>query len=288
VTERFLAFLGRDLREALDAGARRTPALSPDGDLWLSRWALVSAVSGLALYLLYGYHAGFVPLNGLAAQVPVRIWEWLTVLGDERVAFALTLFFTRRYPRIFWSLIVAALLGIAYTHALKPLFSAPRPPAVLDSGTFNLIGPGHRKVSFPSGHTVTAAVFFGVWVYFVRSTWLRAGLILVAVAAGLSRVAVGVHWPVDVAAGLTGGVLAAWLGALLARRSEWGIRLAAVHLAFLILAVAIAASLLLWDGGYRGAAAVQRLLGVAALSYAAYAYLIDPVLRWSGLRQGTS
>ena len=47
-------------------------------------------------------------------------------------------------------------------------------------------------------------------------------LILLAVAAGLSRVAVGVHWPVDVAAGLLGGVLAVLLGVALARRSRWG------------------------------------------------------------------
>ncbi|MEA3277843.1 MAG: phosphatase PAP2 family protein [Pseudomonadota bacterium] len=283
-----VSYLGRDLREALADGATRTPAVSPDGGRWLALWALGCALAGLTLFLFCGYHAGFWRLNGLAAETPDWIWQWVTVLGDERVAFALTLFFSRRYPRVFWSLIVAALIGIAYTHALKPLFSALRPAGVLDPDAFNLIGPRHRKVSFPSGHSVTAAVFFAVWLYYLRATWARWILVLVAVAAGLSRVAVGVHWPVDVAAGLMGGILAAWLGVALARRSPWGILEPSVHLAFVSLAAVLTVTLLYWDGGYGAAAQVQRLVGVAALVCAAYLYLIRPLSRWLGERERRS
>lgn len=279
------AFLGRDLREALEAGFRRTPAISPGGGAWLVRWALISLLVGLTLFLFWGYHGGFSLLNALAAQLPDPIWQGLTVLGDERVAFALTLFFTRRYPRVFWTLIAAALAGIAFTHFLKPLFSGLRPPAVLEAGTFNLIGPGHRKGSFPSGHTVTAAIFFGVWVYFVRARSLRALLVLLAVAAGLSRVAVGVHWPVDVAGGLAGGAMAARLGVVLGCRGERLAKDPSIHLALVTMAAVMAVSLLLWDGGYQGAANMQRLLAVAALSYAAWVYLVGPVLRWWVLRR---
>lgn len=279
-----VSYLGRDLRETLARGAARTEALSRDGGRWLALWAFGCALAGLTLFLFCGYHAGFSRLNGLAAETPDWIWQWLTVLGDERVAFALTLFFSRRYPRVFWSLIVAALIGIAFTHALKPLFAALRPPGVLDADAFNLIGPRHRKVSFPSGHSVTAAVFFGVWVYYLRASWARWILVLTAVAAGLSRVAVGVHWPVDVAAGLMGGILAAWLGVGLARRSSWGILEPSVHLAFVSLAAVLTATLLYWDGGYGAAAQAQRLLGAAALVFAAYVYLVQPLSRW--LRKG--
>jgi membrane-associated phospholipid phosphatase len=282
VAEGLVGYVARDLREALEEGTHRTPPTVPDGRRWLLRWGLASVFVGLILFLSCGYHAGFTRLNGAAAQIPESIWEWLTVLGDERVAFALTLFFTRRYPRVFWTLIAAALVGVAFTHSLKPLFAAARPPAVLEPGTFNLIGPGHRKMSFPSGHTVTVSIFFGVWVYYVRSSWLRTALILLAVSAGLSRVAVGVHWPVDVAAGLAGGVMAAGLGVLLARRVESGIRVPLIHSAFVVLAAAMAASLLFSDGGYGGAADMQRLLGIAALTYAALVYLGGPLRRWMG------
>ena len=286
MAEGFFAFLGRDLRADLVAGFQRTPAASPGGDLWLVRWALLSAMVGLTLFLFCGYHGGFARLNAVAAQLSDPFWQWLTVLGDERVAFALTLFFTRRYPRVFWTLIAAALLGIALTHSIKPLFSALRPPAVLEAGSFHLIGPGHRKESFPSGHTVTAAIFFGVWVYHIRSSWLRASLVLISVAAGLSRVAVGVHWPVDVAAGLAAGLAAVWLGVCLACRSEGLGKDPLIHLALVTLAAAMAISLLLGDGGYRRAADMQHLLAISALSYAVWTYLIGPILRWLASRAG--
>lgn len=282
------SFLARDLREALEAGFRRTPASSSSGGRWLSRWALISALVGLTLFLFCGYQGGFFRFNALAAQLPDPIWQCITVLGDERVAFALTLFFTRRYPRVFWTLIVAALIGIAFTHSLKPLFSALRPPAVLEPGSFNLIGPDHKKTSFPSGHTVTAAIFFGVWVYHARSRSLRALLVILAVAAGLSRVAVGVHWPVDVAAGLAGGATAAWLGALWARWGEGFAKAPSIHLALVALAGVMALSLFLWDGGYAGAATMQRVLATATLGYAAFAYLTGPLLRWARMGRADS
>ncbi len=280
VTEGLFSYLSRDLRASLSAGARRCGAVSPGGGRWLRHWAMTAALVGLTLLLFCGYHGGFDRFNGLAAQAPARVWEWLTVLGDERVAFALTLFFSRRHPRVFWTLITAALVAIAYTHSLKPLFSALRPPGVLEPGTFNLIGPGHRRVSFPSGHAATAAVFFGVWVYYLKANWARAALIALAVAAGMSRVAVGVHWPVDVAAGMFGGILSAWLGVWLASRSEWGIRGVSVHLAFVTLAVILTVTLLYRDGGYAGAAVFQQLLGTAALCYALSVYLVRPAVAW--------
>jgi len=285
VAEGLLAFIVGDLREVLVAGFRRTPAISPGGARWLTLWALASLLVGLILFLFGGYHAGFSRLNALAASPPDWIWQWLTVLGDERVAFALTLFFTRRYPRVFWTLIAAALVGVAVTHSLKPIFSALRPPAVLDPGTYNLIGPGHRKASFPSGHTVTATIFFGVLVYYVRSNWLRANLVFLAVAAGLSRVAVGVHWPVDVVAGLAVGAVGAWSGVKLSCKFEhWGAN-SYVHLLFVLLAAGMAASLLFSDGGYPGAADMQYLLGMSALGFAVWDYVAGPALRWLGFRR---
>jgi membrane-associated phospholipid phosphatase len=286
MAEGLLAFLGRDLRGALQAGFQRTPAVSPDGTLWLARWALVSAFIGLTLFLFCGYHGGFSRLNALAAQLPDPLWQRITMLGDERVAFALTLFFTRRYPRVFWSLVAAALLGAAFTHSFKPLFAALRPPAVLEQGTFNLIGRDLRKASFPSGHTVTVTILCGVWAYYLRSSWRRLLLILVAVAGGLSRVAMGVHWPVDVAAGMTGGLAAAWLGVLLARRGEALGMNPSVHSALVTLAAAMALLLLLSDGGYPATADMQRLLALTALGYAAFVYLIGPTRRRRASRTG--
>jgi len=276
--------LGRDLRESLATGAERDPALSALGATWLLYWSLAAALVGLSLYLSMGYHAGFLGFNALTARGPGWPWEWLTMLGDERVAFALTLLFSRRHPRLFWTLICAAVVAALCSRGLKALFDAARPPAVLAAESFNLLGPERRSLSFPSGHSVTAAVFFGVLLYYARRVPWRLLFLLLALLAGLSRVAVGVHWPVDVAAGLAGGALAAWAGVWLANLSPWGLCNGALHLAFVSVAAVMALSLWFDDGGYTAAGEALQLLAAVCLSSAALAYLLMPL--WRVLARG--
>lgn len=62
--------------------------------------------------------------------------------------------------------------------------------------------------SFPSGHAARmAALAIGLAVYSSRLGWLLAGL---ALAVGLARISVGVHYVSDVVVGFTIGVLVAW------------------------------------------------------------------------------
>ncbi len=273
-------YLANDLHWTLVDGVARTPEVPAAGVAWLRTWALLCLTVALALYLSCGYQCGFLRLNAWAAGAPPWVWQWLTALGDERVPFALSLLFARRYPQVFWALVVAGLAGTVFTHLGKPLFDALRPPAVLDPGTFNLIGPAVRRISFPSGHSATAGVFFGVLACYAPRPWMRAGLSLLAVLVGLSRVAVGVHWPVDVAAGLMGGVLAAWLGVRIANRWRWGALNGSRHLALVTLAVLFTVSLTYWDGGYTLATGLLRTLGMLGLGWAALAYVIGPLGRW--------
>ncbi len=269
--------LRQDLGAALVSGAARTSLRPPGGGTWLSRWALVCLVVGVTLVAACGYQGGFARLNAWAAAYPSWVWQWLTSLGDERVPFALSLFIARRRPRVFWALVLAALTAAAYSRGLKPLFDMPRPPAVLAPGDFNLIGPGHRRASFPSGHSVTAGVFFGVLVYYARRLELRAILVLLAVLAGFSRVALGVHWPVDVAFGLLGGVLAAWAGGRMAERWPGPATDAPVHLAFVTLACFLTVTLTYWDGGYPLARPLLAALGWGALGFVVFDYGLRPL-----------
>ena len=271
------AALAADLRLRLAAGLERDRPIS-GGCPWLPWSALAAALVGLALFVLGGYHAGFLTLNHLAAGGPPWLWEWLTVLGDARLAIALSLFFSLRHPRLFWTLILAALVATAFTHGLKPWVSAGRPPAVLALDSFHLIGPALRKSSFPSGHTVTAAVLLGVCLCFIEGIAARLLLMALALTVGLSRVAVGVHWPLDVAAGLAGGWLAAWLGVWLSQRWKAAGHLG-VHLACALAAAGAAVLLILSDGGYAGARGLQMALGLAALSWGFRQYLLSPLGR---------
>ncbi len=272
------AALAADLRLRLVAGLECDRPLS-GGCPWLSWGALAAALLGVALFVLGGYQAGFLTLNHLAAGWPPGFWEWLTVLGDARLAIALSLFFSLRHPRLFWALILAALVATAFTHGLKPWVSAGRPPAVLPLDSFHLIGPALRKSSFPSGHTVTAAVLLGVGLCFVKGVLARLLLVALAVTVGVSRVAVGVHWPVDVAAGLTGGWLSAWLGLGLSQRWQGAAGNLGVHLVCALLAAGAAVMLILTDGGYAGARGLQIVMGCVALGWGFSQYLVSPLGR---------
>ncbi|EXJ14073.1 phosphatase PAP2 family protein [Imhoffiella purpurea] len=262
------ASLGRfhaEWRRRLQAGVERAPELDPRSGVWLIRWALVALLVGSTIYLICGYHGGFERLNGIASGYPDWLWEHLTSLGDERLVFALSLLFSLRYPRLFWSLVVAGTIAALYGRGFKALFDASRPPAVLAADLFNLIGPAHRHASFPSGHSVTAAVFCGVLLFHSHRWGWRVLLTLIAVAVGLSRIAVGVHWPVDVAAGLMGGALAAWVGCRIAQRWSGPAANPVLHLSIVILAAFPAMSLLYDPGDYSSAVPMVRILGLAGL-----------------------
>lgn len=197
--------------------------------------------------------------------------------GRRAGAVRLEFFIARRRPRIFWALVLGALVATAYGRGLKPLLDLPRPPAVLSPDQLNLIGPALRRASFPSGHSVTAGVFFGVLVYYARRPDIRALWVTIALLAGLSRVAVGVHWPADVAFGLLGGVLSAWAGARLAARWS-GLALdASVHLALITLACIFTLTLTYWDGGYTLARPLLTTLGWSALAYTVLVYGLGPL-----------
>ena len=138
-------------------------------------------------------------------------------------------------------------------------------------GAYALIGPAHRRSSFPSGHTLTAFLVAGLLAGY-RPRWAFPALAL-ATLAGLSRVAVGVHWPLDVLGGAAGGLLAAWVGMHVARRRPWGTR-PAPHLVLVAVATIGPLVLLFDDGGYPDGDWLRLPLAIAALAAAAAGYLV--------------
>lgn len=214
---------------------------------------ILSLVAALgALLLAGGYHAAFAPINALGKTLNPWFWQNLSALGDGRVLVLLALLLAPRRPELFWAMVLAALLALLVSQGLKPLIGALRPPSVLESGSFVLMGKALLVRSFPSGHSLSIAAFVGVlWAIWpaARGQLWRCLLLLLALAVGLSRVAVGAHWPVDVVTGLAMGLALAWLALLAASRWRWGMSPLAQGLGIL-LCLGNSYSLLYDHGGY--------------------------------------
>ena len=157
----------------------------------------------------------FVALNRAASLLPDTLWSNLTVLGDTLVAFVLLLALLRQRPELTLAVLLAALPATLLSHGLKSVVAAQRPFAVLGD-SIHVIGPYLKAGSFPSGHTTTAFVLASVLTLGLQSSKQILALLLLALLVGVSRIAVGAHWPIDILGGIlcgwTAGLLGVWLG----------------------------------------------------------------------------
>jgi undecaprenyl-diphosphatase len=107
----------------------------------------------------------------------------------------------------------ASLMGGVLNQLLKQVFVRDRPPHPLI---------GTHGYSFPSGHTTGSIVVYGMLAYLlliaVRRRWLgitlAAGLGVLIVLIGFSRIYLGAHWISDVVGGFCVGLV--WLGCCIA------------------------------------------------------------------------
>ena len=153
------------------------------------------------------YDSGITLICGLQQFSPAMdiFFKALTFLGDEA-------FFLASLPFVYWCLCkrtgsrlsVLFLVSAYINMAAKHLADMPRPfeysPAV--QALVAASGGG-----FPSGHTQGAVVFWGYLAYIYKNKLFRAlcGCLLLAIP--LSRVYLGVHFPIDIAGGYLIGAL---------------------------------------------------------------------------------
>jgi membrane-associated phospholipid phosphatase len=191
-----------------------------------SPWVWLPPAIGLALLALVlamgANRTAFLALNHAGHAFSPLFWLHLTMLGDGAVGLALVLPCIRRAPHCFWAALIAAMFAGLWTQLPKQFIDVARPLAALPPEQFYQFGPAYRQVSFPSGHAAAAFAMAGIWIMGVDSNrLLRALLLLLATLVSLSRIMVGVHWPVDILWGMLGGWLGAWIGLALQRRRAW-------------------------------------------------------------------
>ncbi len=182
----------------------------------------------------------FVAINHWCAPVAAPVWTGLSLLGNAWGVLGVTAPLLVLAPRLMWAWLCAAPFAIAFARTGKALLFSPRPAAEVDNAQMRIVGETLHNVSMPSGHTLTAFAVASA-LYFALPKQGRARhlwLFVLAAGAGLSRIAVGAHWPGDVAVGLCLGLLAGMLGTRLLARMDakhlqptaWSLRLVALLL----------------------------------------------------------
>jgi undecaprenyl-diphosphatase len=152
------------------------------------------------------------PVIALVQGLPVSegAWELFTFLGGGvlipvGVALGLWALVTGRLRLV--AIVAVVLIGATlFTDVVKDLVARPRPPGV------HLVDA--TGYSFPSGHSLNSAATYGLvavvaWrsaaPLLARRLAVAVGLI-VPFLVGLSRIALGVHYPSDVLGGWLAGI----------------------------------------------------------------------------------
>lgn len=195
----------------------RTPLLAPQVRSARQdrlRWTAIGAAVALTiLSILLANPSKIRPIDSALSELAgapslrseglVATWAGSTPLSlAVAVVIGIATWGCARFARLF---VTAALMSLGISLALRALVDRPRPP----------YGPwADAQMSFPSGHLtqvtllvvlVPLAVFALTrrpWVQHVVSTASVAALVFISA----NRIAVGVHWPTDVLAGILLGL----------------------------------------------------------------------------------
>ena len=231
-----------------------------------SGWCWIPAAAFLAAALIIETTGGnrqlFLALHQAGWRVSPVVWQLVTFLGGTLTALTLMLPAARIHDQLIWSAVLAGLLSLVWSHALKAWLHVPRPPAVLGPEVLHVIGPMLKHGSFPSGHATTAFTMAGIVALRLEKWPWRLFFLALGTLVGFSRITVGVHWPVDVLVGAGGGWLTAGTGIWLSRKWPAGPVLRRILLILLILC---AAALPFVDSGYPAARGLAAALAITTV-----------------------
>ena len=133
------------------------------------------------------------------------LMQWISLPG-ERVPFligmallVIWLWFknNKKFAGLF---LISNLTTIFIVQTLKRLIAEPRPTGALETG-----------FGFPSQHTASYVVFWGLLVVYTKNKLLKILGIFMILTIGISRVYLGEHWTIDVIGGYVIGFTVLWL-----------------------------------------------------------------------------
>lgn len=193
-------------------------------------WAFLLLLAGLAALALFGIIAhevvgesenGFDSAvfnylrNNVVTPQLTPLMKGITFLGSSTFllpAYILLIIFYvfKNQKRRSIEILLIGSLGIFLNYLMKLFYHRTRPAGPLITPL--------KSFSFPSGHAMSAFIFYGLLIYLVWDTGLNRAykmvatilLVAIALAVGFSRMYLRVHYPSDVLAGFCLGL--AWIG----------------------------------------------------------------------------
>lgn len=144
---------------------------------------------------------------------------WLDTFFNAMSFLAEQYLFIAVFSLIYWNvskkqgfaLTFTFLLSALSNELLKLLFRTPRPYQVVENiqGKRLATATGY---AFPSGHTQGATTFYISLAEWLKKPWFWIVAIVLSLLAGISRLYLGVHWPIDVIGGwFLGLIFAVWV-----------------------------------------------------------------------------
>jgi len=136
-------------------------------------------------------------------------FELITMLGEKNILIAVIVW-------IFWNidkkkgflLSFTLLFSLFLNVVLKVAIHNPRPFEIIPE----IVGKRIQTAtgySFPSGHTQGATTFYMVLSFLIKKRWACVTAVIISLFVALSRLYLGVHWPLDVIGGLLAGAAVA-------------------------------------------------------------------------------
>ncbi len=157
-------------------------------------------------------------LQGFEHPILDIFFTGITLMGES-------LFYIVVLSGVYWcvdkrfakQLVAMLLFSTVLNGSMKEIFNTARPVGV--EGVRSLRVHTAEGASFPSGHTQTASVFFLGLSTLMKKNWLWACSAVIITLVALSRLYLGVHWPIDVVFGIAFGALSVGAGIYLYKLS---------------------------------------------------------------------
>lgn len=234
----------------------------------------IFSLIGIITYFTGGYHAGFTEINSTTPYIQNLLLQNTTVFGDGALLLPLVLLFFNRNIQVQWTVLFAGISCAILSNLLKDYFELSRPAGVLAADLFNIVGPAYKAGSFPSGHTLTAFAMASICFCYIKSYPLKYLFLFIAMLAGLSRILIGVHWPIDILAGGALGILIGVSSVVITLKWKVGLGVP-VHLFTLLILIASCLIVFIDGNDYQLALPLLYVVSAAALTQTYNRYVLS-------------